>query len=212
MALAVAAALGLALLAAPGSPTAPSAEELASRVVRRHQAITALEARFVQVYRSGALGREIVEKGRLSLRRPGRMRWEYVDPEKKLFVCNGQTIFFYVPAERQVVVQPQGGQQGLAFRLLAGEIDILKEFEVRVAPGTTAPTPLRLDLKSRAASSDIDEIHLEADDSYRIQSIEIIDGQLNHSRFRFEQVRENRPLPDALFEFKIPAGVEVVQG
>ena len=40
---------------------------------------------YVRGYRSGLLGRELVERGKVSIKRPGRMRWEYQEPEEKLF-------------------------------------------------------------------------------------------------------------------------------
>jgi outer membrane lipoprotein carrier protein len=65
-------------------------------VEERSRRTTSLVADFVQTYKSAALGRELVERGTLQLKRPGRMRWEYVHPEKKTFVSDGKSFFFYV--------------------------------------------------------------------------------------------------------------------
>ena len=65
------------------------------------------------------IGREIVERGVVSIKRPGRMRWEYKDPEAKLFISDGRTFYFYVPADRQVGVSEQDAERSLAGRLLA---------------------------------------------------------------------------------------------
>ena len=45
-----------------------------------------LQARFEQSLLSSALGAGPSESGRIYLRRPGRMRWEYTDPEAKIAV------------------------------------------------------------------------------------------------------------------------------
>ena len=71
-------AAGALAVAAPPAPS--PAEALARRIEARHRGVRDLTARFVQTYRSGALGREVVEKGVLSLKPPSRMRWEYRDP------------------------------------------------------------------------------------------------------------------------------------
>ena len=73
----------------PARPSAAPAEDLARRVEERHRSARDLTARFVQTYRSGLLGRES-SSGALSLKRPGRMRWEYEAPEKKTFVSDGK--------------------------------------------------------------------------------------------------------------------------
>ena len=49
-----------------------------------------LEGRFEQRIVSGAFGAGSTEKGKLALLRPGRMRWDYESPEKKVALVNGE--------------------------------------------------------------------------------------------------------------------------
>jgi outer membrane lipoprotein carrier protein len=200
------------LLAAPSLAPGASdaADELARRIEDRHRRASDLTARFVQTYRSGVLGREIVERGELSMKRPGRMRWEYKDPEKKLFVSDGKTFYFYVPADRQVVVREQAGEHGVTTLLLSGQGDILDHFEAALEEGTAGRQRLRLTPRKRDA--DVDTVLLEVDQTAQIRGIEVMDAQGNRSRFRFENVRENVGLSDKLFRFDIPSGVEVISG
>jgi outer membrane lipoprotein carrier protein len=200
--------LGLAFAAAAPIPEVSGVVE---RVEARHRRVVDLTARFEQTYRSGLLGREIVERGTLSLKRPGRMLWEYREPERKTFVADGRRIFFYVPADRQVVIREQAGQRGVAMGLLSGEFAIRDQFEATLEDaGGRGPTRLRL--VPRTPDSDVERATLEVDPEGRITAIEIVDPQGNRSRFRFETIRENVGLPDRLFRFEIPKGVEVVTG
>ena len=84
---------GTLLLGAAESPRA-AAEDVARRVEERQRNVQDLQARFVQTYRSGVLGREIVESGTVSIKRPGRMRWDYRKPEPKTFVSDGKVFYF----------------------------------------------------------------------------------------------------------------------
>lgn len=200
-------AVGLtgALLAVAGS-----AEDLARRVEERHRTVNDLQARFVQTYRSGALGREIVERGVLSLKKPGRMLWEYQKPEKKTFVSDGSTFYFYVPADRQVIKREGTDLRGIPALLLSGRGEILSQFQVAVEP---AVGPLRrLKLTPRQPDPEVERVFLDVDESNRIVAIEVVDAQGNRSRFRFEGLQENLGLKDDLFRFRVPAGVEVVTG
>ena len=208
-AVAITGAVAVVTAATPGAG-AGGAEELARRVERRHRRAGDLTARFVQTYRSGVLGREVVERGTVAMKRPGRMRWEYREPEKKVFVSDGKTFYFYVPSDRQVIVREHAGDQGVATFLLSGERDILDQFAASFDPVPGGEPRLRLTPREPDAS--LETVFLEVDEGARIKSIEVVDVQGNRSHFRFEGLRENVGLKDDLFRFEIPAGVEVVSG
>jgi outer membrane lipoprotein carrier protein len=196
--------------AAEASPADASAEALARRIEQRHRTLADFTARFVQSYRSGILGREVTERGTVSVKPPGRMLWEYRDPEPKTFVSDGKAFYFYVPADRQVVVRERGGDRGLLARLLAGGASLLAEFDAGLEQGAAGRPRLRLTPKQ--PDPDVERVCLEADARDRIQSLEILDTQGNRSRFRFEAIRENVGLSDRLFRFTVPEGVELVSG
>src|SRR6188768_1781064 len=87
--LTLAASFAVVAQAAPGKPAAPpaDAEAVLGRFDARSRTIRDFTARFTQTYRSGALGRAIVETGTVKVKRPSRMLFEYVTPDKKLFVA-----------------------------------------------------------------------------------------------------------------------------
>jgi outer membrane lipoprotein carrier protein len=189
--------MGALLIPAPAA-TSP-AEELARQVEAKHRTLADLTATFVQTYRSGMLGRAIVEKGTLSLKPPGRMRWEYREPERKTFVSDGRTFYFYVPADRQVIVRSQADSRGIPALLLSGRGEILTHFTVTEEPAP-APGIRRLRLVPREADPEIEHVLLDADAAARIRGIAVVDAQ------------GNRSLDDALFRFQVPRGVEVISG
>lgn len=200
---------GTLLLGAAESPRA-GAEDIARRVEERQRNVQDLQARFVQTYRSGVLGREIVESGTVSIKRPGRMRWDYRKPEPKTFVSDGKVFYFYVPADKQVIVRQQADSRGITALLLAGRVEILSQFDVGLESASNGPERLRL--VPRSPDPELDRVYLEVDASYRIRSIDILDPQGNRSRFDFDDMHENVGLPDRLFHFDVPPGVEVISG
>lgn len=201
-------ALAVASAAEPGPELARS---LVRRVEERHARTADLVARFTQSYRSGLLGREVVERGVVSIKRPGRMRWEYKDPEPKLFVSDGRTFYFYVPADRQVIVSEQDAERSLAGRLLSGRGGLLEEFDASVEEPLEEGV-VRLKLVPRREQADVERAFVDAEPTGRIRSILLEDPQGNRTRFRFEGVRENTGLADRLFRFDVPPGVEVIRG
>src|SRR6267378_4609282 len=73
--------------------------ELARGTDEHYNHIKTLKAEFTQVYEGSGVTRS--EGGSLWLKKPGRMRWEYTQPRKKLFLTDSQSAVFYVPGERQ---------------------------------------------------------------------------------------------------------------
>jgi outer membrane lipoprotein carrier protein len=199
-----------ALLQAAPAPPLMSAETLARRIEEHHGRVAGLTARFEQTYRSAVLGREIVERGVVSIKRPGRMRWEYRDPEPKTFVSDGKTFYFYVPADRQVIVRDQDRERSIPALLLSGQGGLLDQFRPRLE--AAPPGRQRLRLTPRKPEAEVESVVVEVDEGYGIRSLEIEDAQGNLSRFRFDEVRPDASLPDRLFRFEIPRGVDVVAG
>ena len=200
----------LSVLAAPATTPASPAEALALRIEARHRGVRDLTARFVQTYRSGALGREVVERGVLSLKPPSRMRWEYREPEKKTFVSDGKTSYFYVPADRQVIRREQADSRDLPAMLLSGHADILSTFTAALEAGQAGRQRLRL--TPRKAEPEIEHLYVDVDEEARIRGILVVDAQGNRSQFVFDDIRENVGLQDRLFRFEVPRGVEVITG
>jgi outer membrane lipoprotein carrier protein len=191
------------------SGSGTTAEAVVRRVEAHLEQARDLTASFTQSYRSGLLGREIIEQGRLYVKRPGRMLWEYQKPERKTFLADGERYYFYVPDDRQVVVQERAGQRSAPALLLAGGA-ILEHFEAHLEEARTGAERLRL--TPREPDPDLQRVYVDVDERDRVVGIEVVDAQGGTSRFRFSELRENVGLADGFFRLKLPKGVEVIEG
>ncbi len=195
---------------APKSRTAPaneSAQALLAGFDARSRSIRDFTARFTQTYRSGALGRAIVETGTVRVKRPSRMLFDYLTPEKKLFVADGESYYFYVPRDKQVMVQNQRGDRRATARILA-EGRLLEHFksagEEKDALGRKLVlTPLEKD-------ANVVRIAVVLDSELRLLALEIQDAEGSTSRMVFDGFKENVGLKDSEFRFDVPKGVEVI--
>ncbi len=206
----------LLVVAVSGAASEDRVTELVERIERHYDAVSDFEAEFTQRYERRLLRRKVEEKGMVSVKKPGRMRWEYRSPEEKVFVTDGAKTYFYLPAENQVMVshQPQGAmgmEEGSPFELLAGRGRLSDSFtpsfsgEAAAAGGIV----LRLDPKKPREEFEVVELEVEPQTG-RILRVVLIDGASNRTEFVFDDVRENVGLPESLFRFAIPSGVEVV--
>jgi outer membrane lipoprotein carrier protein len=201
----------LAAVALAQGPNRP-AGEAARLIQQKYDKVRDFTADFTQTYQGGVLRKTSTEKGTLQVKKPGRMRWEYTSPEQKLFVSDGQKIYSYIPADRQVIVSsvPTDDRATTAVLFLVGKGDLARDFNVSyadaAAPGTIA---LKLDPKSRQA--DYDWLELVVDrESLQIRTLIAAEREGGRSTFQFSNYRENTGLADKIFTFKIPRGVDVV--
>src|SRR5262245_42497266 len=120
----------IVMWATTGRTVAPTPTELAQALQNKYDTIKGFSADFVQSYRGGALNKQLTERGRLLIKKPGKMRWDYTTPEKKLFVSDGVKIYMYVPADRQVIVNdmPPGDTVTSPALFLAGKGNLARDF------------------------------------------------------------------------------------
>jgi outer membrane lipoprotein carrier protein len=178
-------------------------------VEQRYNRAATLEADFVQRHLVNGRPRR-VESGRLMLRKPGRMRWEYAQPPGKLFVCDGKWVWFYSPATGQVerarLKEADDFRAPLAF--LLGRLDFRKLFGTLEAAATGEGTEIRAWPKSARAPFTRVEFTIGAD--FRIQRLVISSVDGTAMEFLFANEGLNRPVPDSAFRFEAPPGAPVI--
>jgi outer membrane lipoprotein carrier protein len=191
------------------------APQLAQALQKKYDGIRDFAADFVHTYEGGVLKKQITEKGRLLIKKPGKMRWEYTSPEEKLFVSDGLKMYSYIPKDKQVIVAsvPPEDQATTPTLFLAGKGNLTRDFTpsiVELPPGMAAGTrALKLVPKSR--QRDYDWLILVVDPgSLEIRGLVTVDAQGGKSSFSFANLKENVSLADKEFAFKIPRGVDVV--
>ena len=195
----------------PPGPSTPraieNAQDLLSRFDAHTRTIRDFTARFRQEYRSGALGRAIIETGNLKVKRPSKMLFEYLAPEKKFFIADGDSYYFYVPRDKQVVVQNQRGDKRATARVLA-EGRLLDHF--KLSGEERDPLGRKLLLTPLENDPSVTRIAVIIDAQLRLMALEIQDAEGSVSRLVFDGVKENPGLRDVEFKFEVPKGVEVI--
>jgi outer membrane lipoprotein carrier protein len=188
-----------------------SAPQVAARVDRHYNALRSLEVHFVQTYTGMGMNRK--ESGVLLLKKPGKMRWTYTDPDGKLFVLDGKAGYFYSPgsSEAQKVDQKKLDDLRSPLRFLLGHTELTKELTGLRAScdgsGICDLSGVPKGLEERVSSL---KITAAADGTIRAMTIEETDGVTN--RFEFSGEAANVPAPDSAFVFTPPPGVHVVEG
>jgi outer membrane lipoprotein carrier protein len=203
-----------ALLAAQGAR--PPAEDVAKQVQAHYQTIKDFTADFSHTYEGGVLRKKTTERGAVLIKKPGRMRWNYTQPEQKTFVSDGIKIYAHVPADRQVTVSsmPADDKASTPILFLVGKGDLTRDFNVSYAEpiaGVTFPADsYALKLAPRTKVPEYEWLILVVDKSLKLQMLVARDSQSGTSTFTFTNLKENVGLKDSQFTFTIPRGADVI--
>ena len=204
--------LFVAFLATADSPT-PA--ELATALQKKYDTIKDFSADFVHAYEGGALRKQITERGRLLIKKPGKMRWEYNAPDQKVFVSDGVKMYSYIPQDKQVIVSnvPAQDEAATPTLFLAGKGNLIRDFNPAIVdvPKGMTPGSLALKLVPKSKQRDYDWLVLVVDPaSLDLRGLVTIDAQGGISSFSFGNLKINTSPADKEFAFKIPRGVDVV--
>ena len=145
------------------------------------------------------LKKKSTEHGTVQIKKPGRMRWDYTTPEKKMFVSDGRKIYSYIPADKQVDRQPpcrRRTRRRPPCCSSPARATWRATSRVTYADGAADGTlALRLDPKQK--QRDYDWLILGVDaKTLQIRSLTAADQQGGRSTFQFSNYRENAGLAE----------------
>ena len=128
---------------------AQSLDEVIRGLEAAYGRMTDLKAEFSQSSFNKSLNQTIPAQGVVSLKRGGKLRWEYSEPTKQEIVSDGKTLWVYTPTLNQVNVGPAPeALAGPAGSFLAGLGKVREHFTVRFSTRRSRAT-------GRATSSSI---------------------------------------------------------
>jgi outer membrane lipoprotein carrier protein len=195
-------------VAVTGAQTRPAPDVLARNLQQRYQQVRDFSASFVQTYRGGVLRTQTSERGTVSVKKPGKMRWVYTNPERKEIVSDGRKIYSYFAEQKQVYVNDPPSNDATAF--LAGRGDIVRNFSTAYADTAPANT-LALKLTPIRTEPDYEFLIVAVDPvTLQIRALTTRDRQGGDSTFTFSNMKENQGLADKEFAFRVPRGVDVI--
>jgi outer membrane lipoprotein-sorting protein len=222
-ALALLSAAPAAAAARPSLPPDPEASGLTAslrlsalieRVKWEQSRLDTLEADFTQERASEFLARPEASHGRFSYASPDRVRWEYVDPKPISMVIRGdEMLTWYRDLGRAEKVRV-GRVSSQVFRYLnaTGSLDSLMGYFAITFAAPAAGEPYRLELKPRypRIAKRLTGMALWIDRArYLPVRVRYVEPNGDTTDYRFENLRQNVPIPSDRFELALPKDVPV---
>jgi outer membrane lipoprotein carrier protein len=203
---------------ANAQPAAAAAEQvgpLVARIQKFYDSSRDLHAHFDQVLESG-IGAKKKASGEVWLKKPGKMRWDYVKPERKLMLSDGQILWVYEPEDEQAFKQDlRSSTLPLSVSFLLGQGKLAEEFAITIVhpEGIGEPGDAVLKLVPKVATAAYRYLLFVVDPkSGMVRGTIIYDQQGGTNHLSFSAVESNRGVDDGKFKFSPPQGTKILSG
>jgi len=189
-----------------------SLERILDKVQTQYDIHKDFKAQFVQESLIKSLGRKQKAEGQVYFKKPGKMRWVYTDPFQQEIISDGQTLWTYRPADKQVIVakMAQAFQSQTPTTFLAGLGNLKRDFQARFGQEPSPGKDYFLEMTPWETHGSLEKLFLQVDEkTFSILRARIQDVMGNVTEIRFADIHFDNRLPDDLFTFSPPQGVEV---
>lgn len=197
-------------LNAKGAESPLTADEVITKVENRYS-VPGFTARFIQESTIKSMQLTDIATGKMFVKRPGMMRWEYEKPEKQVVVTDGENLWIYRPGENQVMVgkAPEFFGTGKGATFLSDIKIIRRNFSVSIAKDKDGY--IVLDLIPKQKKADVAKIYISVlKRDYVISRIGIINSYGDETLIDLVDSQFVTG-PDSAFNFTIPKGAEVIR-
>ena len=178
------------------------------RLDRFFEKVTTFKASFIQVVLDENLLALEETSGLLWIARPGRFRWDYESVHGQSIVADGEVLWLYDVELEQVTRRAQESAIGQTPAvLLSGGQQYRKDYNVTILGRQGAVNWISLVPKFSDGSFAEIQLGFEGE---TLRLIQLLDELNQITRVTLANVVENEPIPDSVFQFVPPTGVDVI--
>ena len=192
-------------------------EEILAAMGKAGDSLETLAADFEQTNRDHILEEEEKSSGKLYMKVPGNIRWEYAPPDGKVLLVKDGKILLYNPIAHQAQEFTQGQRRGSGADLLVGfgrsNAEIGKHYDVSLLEEDDQHVVLKLVPKPDSAASVFAAIDMTLNkENWAPERTVFHELNKDTTILEFLDVRVNGPLPPKIFELELPPDVEIIRG
>ena len=186
------------------------------QVQERYLEMQSFQGNFQQTTIIESEARRASASGMIAYQRPGKMRWEYQEPDPQLLVTDGNTLWLYDHLLENVTIQELAvvtDGTALAFLLGAGELtDDFTQRRMQKSLLDSDKSWKVLELVPNREKSAIEFLQLGVDsESGNLEALLFKDNSGSVRIIEFEALSYNVEFSEGFFSFEIPPGMEVIR-
>ena len=194
--------------------------EVVKHLQARYEKTKDLQADFSQKTKIEGFERPVTSAGKVYIKKPGRLRWDYLDPATEQIYVNQDDVKVYVPEHKQVLIGKltQMSASKAPLELLQGAAKLDESFVIEPTTGKdrgAGGTPLITLIpkaKEQESTQNLQKIIVEVfPKTYFIRTVALHEISGNVAVFEFSNLKPNMGLGNEVFDFKAPSDAEVVR-
>ncbi|MBV8037558.1 outer membrane lipoprotein chaperone LolA [Roseateles sp.] len=166
------------------------------------------KANFTQTVTSPDGKRKKVSSGSFEFQRPNRFRFAYAKPFEQVIVADGTKVWIYDADLNQASSRKLADALGATPAALLAGTNLERDFALKALPAEAGLDWVQASPKQ--AESTIQSLRLGFKGK-ELAAMEIVDGFGQHSRLDFSAVQANVPVAPERFQFKLPAGADLIE-
>jgi len=184
--------------------------ETVKAIQKNYELVQTLKANFEQKAFVKMLNRTEITRGTVQIKKPGKMKWVYSSPDPQVLISDQKNLWLYAPEEEEVTKIPIENvySSNTPALFLAGQgiltdifnvVQVLTEKDKFVAVFTP-----------KEVENSLSRLVLRANkNNYQITGATVYDKLGNKTSIKFRSIRINEKIPESVFNFEVPAGVEI---
>ena len=151
--------------------------------------------------------------GKITVKRPGKMRWEYEKPDRQIIVTDGKDLWVYRPDDNQVMIGkfPSFFGDGKGASFLSDIKLIRQQFNITLE-NTDSNDYYILKLLPLNKTNDLSYINLSiSKKTFYLEEIVTYNAYSDETRIKLIDIKLLENPDDSIFIFNIPYGTDVLK-
>ena len=172
-----------------------SEQTIVNAIQKNYQSVRTFQAKFEQKSFVNMINRTEIAQGNVQIKKPGKMKWVYNDPDPQVLISNQKTLWLYSLDDKQATKMPVESiySSNTPALFLAGQGILTNIFNVtEVITGENIYT---VTLSPKEAKSDLNRLILRANkNNYQITGVTVYDELGNKTQIKFRNLRINEQI------------------
>lgn len=166
------------------------------------------KANFTQTVTSPDGKRKKVSSGAFEFQRPNQFRFAYAKPFEQVIVADGQKVWIFDADLNQASSRKLADALGATPAALLAGTNIERDFTLKPLPTESGVDWVQAVPKQSESTIQSLKLGFKGKD---LAAMEIVDGFGQRSRLDFSAVQANAPVAAERFQFKLPAGADLIE-